>query len=292
MKIITLCQIYTINIKRMKKIIRIVIKIVLFVVVLLLITGGIKYFLKYHEVKKNYALLGKEAPVLNIDGIDYRDLNKNGKLDIYEDRRKSADERVNDLVSQMNLDEKAGTMFITMIQFSDKGEPVDLPVITTNTMKLMMSLMLPPASDMLAKRKMNSFNTLSSYDADVMAKFNNNIQKIAERTRLGIPVTIATDPRHGTENNPGAAIFTKAFSQWPSPLGLAATRDTVLVREFGDIARQEYRSIGLTLTLSPMADLVVDHKKMVKILISLMEKNRSIRAIILITILSRLPKVL
>ena len=242
----------------MKKIIRIVIKIILFVVVLLLITGGIKYFLKYREVKKNYALLGKEAPVLNIDGSDYRDLNKNGKLDIYEDHRKSTDERVNDLVSQMNLEEKAGTMFITMIQFSEKGEPVDLPVITTNKMQLMMSLMLPPASDMLAKRKMNSFNTLSSYDADIMAKFNNNIQKIAERTRLGIPVTIATDPRHGTESNPGAAIFTKAFSQWPSPLGLAATRDTVLVREFGDIARQEYRSIGLTLTLSPMADLATE----------------------------------
>ncbi len=242
----------------MKKIVRITLKILLALIILLIVAAGFFYFKKYREMEHNYAVLGKEAPKLKIDGKTFRDLNKNGKLDVYEDYRKSTDERIGDLIKQMNLEEKVGTMFITMIQFSDKGEPVDLPVITTNPMKLMMSLMLPPAGEMLAARKMNSFNTLSSYDADIMAKFNNNIQKIAERTRLGIPVTIATDPRHGTENNPGAAIFTQAFSQWPSPLGLAATRDTVLVREFGNIARQEYRSVGLTMTLSPMADLATE----------------------------------
>ncbi|MEM6542472.1 MAG: glycoside hydrolase family 3 N-terminal domain-containing protein, partial [Bacteroidota bacterium] len=75
---------------------------------------------------------------------------------------------------------------------------------------------------------------------------------------MGIPITIATDPRHGTENNPGAALYTPAFSQWPSSLGLAATRDTVLVREFGDIARQEYNAVGLRLALHPMADLATE----------------------------------
>lgn len=247
-----------INILIMKKIIKIILKGVIAIVVLLFISAGVMYYLKYREVKKNYALLGKEAPVLKVDGKEFRDLNKDGKLDIYEDTRRSIDERVEDLLSQMTLEEKAGTMFITMIQFSEKGEPVDLPVITGNKMQLMMSLMLPSVSEMIARKKMNSFNTLSAYDADIMARFSNNIQKIAERTRMGIPITMATDPKHGTENNPGAAIFTKAFSQWPSPLGLAATRDTVLVREFGDIARQEYRSIGLTLALSPMADLATE----------------------------------
>lgn len=69
------------------------------------------------------------------------------------------------------------------------------------------------------------------------------------RSRLGIPITIATDPRHGTENNPGAALYTPSFSQWPSSLGLAATRDTLLVREFGDIARQEYNAVSIRLGL-------------------------------------------
>lgn len=41
-------------------------------------------------------------------------------------------------------------------------------------------------------------------------------------------------------------------------LGLAATSDTSLVREFGDIARQEYRSVGITVALHPMADLATE----------------------------------
>ncbi len=242
----------------MKKFAGILIKILLFIVVILLIAGSVMYFLKYREIKSNYALLGKEAPVLEADGISFRDLNKNGKLDVYEDTRRTTDERVNDLVNQMNLEEKAGTMFITMSLLPEDGKLVDMPEFTKGKMMMMMSMMIPPVSGLIAKKNMNSFNIFGSGTADKMAEYNNNIQKAAERTRLGIPVTLATDPRHGTENNPGAAIFTEAFSQWPSPLGLAATRDTVLVREFGDIARQEYRSIGLSLTLSPMADLATE----------------------------------
>ena len=140
----------------------------------------------------------------------------------------------------------------------DNGELIDKPFLSGNALDIMISLWLPTTSEMVAVKKMNSFNIISGYDARVIATFNNNIQKMAERTRLGIPVTIATDPRHGTEENPGAAIYTSSFSQWPSSLGLAATRDTVLVQEFGDIARQEYRAAGITLALHPMADLATE----------------------------------
>ena len=122
----------------------------------------------------------------------------------------------------------------------------------------MMSIVLPMNSELIAKKKINNFNIINDYNADILATYNNNIQKLAERTRLGIPITIATDPRHGTQNNPGAAIYTPSFSQWPSSLGLAATRDTVLVREFGDIARQEYNAVGIRLALHPMADLATE----------------------------------
>ena len=105
---------------------------------------------------------------------------------------------------------------------------------------------------------MNSFNILHSYDAKVFAHFNNEIQLIGERSRLGIPITIASDPRHSADHNPGASLATLAFSQWPSSLGLAATRDTLLVREFGDIARQEYLAAGIRLALHPMADLATE----------------------------------
>lgn len=241
--------------KRALKITGIVVGLIL---ILLMITGFIGYNRISAKVKNNYDKLGSKAEILNVDGVNFRDLNKNGKLDIYEDSRKAIEDRVNDLVSQMTVEEKAGTMFITMIGMTPEGEPIDKPFPSLNPFDIMFALAMPRSSDMMINKKMNSFNIVHSYDAHIMATYNNNLQRIAERTRLGIPITIASDPRHGTENNPGAALYTPNFSQWPSSLGLAATRDTLLVRKFGNIARQEYLATGIRLALHPMADLATE----------------------------------
>ncbi|MCK4881302.1 MAG: glycoside hydrolase family 3 protein, partial [Bacteroidales bacterium] len=223
------------------------------IIIFLVFTAG-----KGKAAKELYAQLGEEAPQLSEDGHSFRDLNKNGSLDVYEDSRAELEARVEDLLGQMTLEEKAGTMFVSMIGMTSEGEPYDKPKISKDPFDIILATMLPPASEMLVEKKMNCFNIINSYNPDILARYNNNIQKIAERMRLGIPITIATDPRHGAENNPGAAIFTPTFSQWPNQLGLAATRDTLLVREFGDIARQEYRSVGITVALHPMADLATE----------------------------------
>jgi beta-glucosidase len=201
----------------------------------------------------NMALLGKEAPTLTVEGHTFRDLNKNGKLDIYEDVRAPLNSRVDDLTGQMNLEEKAGLMFITMIAM-DKAGGLSNETSILNPF----SLLLEANSSMVAKKKMNHFNTMQSTSPEAMIAWNNNIQKLAERTRLGIPVTLATDPRHGVPNAPGASIYTPFYSKWCSPLGFAAIGDTALVREFGDIARQEYIALGFHLSLSPMADLATE----------------------------------
>jgi beta-glucosidase len=111
---------------------------------------------------------------------------------------------------------------------------------------------------MVLGKNMNHLNTLQSTSPEAMVVWHNNIQKLAERTRLGIPITLATDPRHGVPNAPGASIYSPFYSSWPSTLGLAATGDSNLVRAFGDIARQEYKALGFRLTLSPMADLATE----------------------------------
>lgn len=242
----------------MKKVFKILGIVVVVIIVFIIIAVSVMYFKRSKQIKENYALLANDAPLINVDGKQFRDLNKNGKLDIYEDIREKTDKRIANLLGQMTLEEKAGTMFITMIGMTKDGNPMDMPIISTNGLEMAISFMLPPSSEMIVRKKMNSFNILNAYDANVLARYNNNVQKLAERTRLGIPITIATDPRHGTQNNPGAAIFTPAFSQWPSSLGLAATRDTVLVREFGNIARQEYLAVGIRLALHPMADLATE----------------------------------
>ena len=202
---------------------------------------------------QNMALVGKEAPTITVAGHSFRDLNKNGKLDPYEDSRAPLASRVDNLVSQMNLAEKAGLMFITMSAMNNDGS-----LSNTTSIFNPFSLLLEANSSMVAKKKMNHFNTMQSPSPEAMIAWNNNIQKLAERTRLGIPVTIATDPRHGVPNAPGASIYTPFYSKWCSPLGFAAIGDTFLMREFGDIARQEYLALGFRLNLSPMADLATE----------------------------------
>ena len=91
-----------------------------------------------------------------------------------------------------------------------------------------------------------------------LAEQSNVLQEIAERSRLGIPVTISTDPRHHFQYVLGASVTAGQFSEWPEPLGFAALGDSAVVRRFGDIARQEYRAVGIRMALSPQADLATE----------------------------------
>ncbi len=202
------------------------------------------------ETAANRSMLepGPEAPRLEQDGIFFRDLNKNGRLDPYEDPRRPIEERVEDLLSQMTLEEKAGMMFHTMIGMNPDGTLVEQP-----------GPMSPvETTRMVLTRKMNHFNMTRAGKARETALWYNRLQKLAERSRLGIPVTISSDPRHAFSNNPATSMGTEAFSQWPEPIGLAATRDEALVQQFGDIARQEYLALGIRAALHPMADLATE----------------------------------
>jgi beta-glucosidase len=227
-------------------------------IILAVLAIGIVQWRMGAAAKKRLATLGEEAPTLTQDGISYRDLNKNGQMDDYENPILAVEIRVQDLLRQMTLEEKAGTMFITMTGMTSAGEPQDVMEFNGDPFGIMLPLMLGTNAEMVVDKLMNSFNIVNSFDAAILARHNNLLQKRAERTRLGIPVTIATDPRHVGAYNPGAVISTPSFSQWPGPLGLAALRDSSLVQRFGDIARQEYLATGIRLALHPMADLATE----------------------------------
>jgi beta-glucosidase len=205
------------------------------------------------ESAANMKLLGTEVSTLTILGHTFRDLNKNGELDIYEDARAELEDRVEDLISQMELEEKAGLMFAHFLGMKKDGSLLEIPSLSDP-----FSFMTGSTSGMLLKRKISHVQNLGGASALAYASWNNNLQKFAERTRLGIPITLISDPRHGSKAMPGASTVAQWISVWPSPLGLAATRDTVLVREFGDIARQEYLAIGIRLAQHPMADIATD----------------------------------
>ena len=68
------------------------------------------YFKPFEKINNLNSLYG-EVKILVIDNQEFRDLNKNGVLDKYEDQRLAADIRSDDLLSKMTIDEKIGQMF-------------------------------------------------------------------------------------------------------------------------------------------------------------------------------------
>ena len=197
-----------------------------------------------------YFALGPE-PELLVDGqFAYRDLNKNQRLDIYEDSRQPAEARADDLISQMTLEEKVGQMFHPAITI----EP-DLSLLVFH---LAMGRVDIDAADILDKH-ISHFNFYGKPTPAEIADKLNRLQRVASRTRLGIPLTISSDPLHEASRGGGIAAFSvEGFSAWPSQLGFAATRDAELTRQFGEIAAAEYRAVGLRTALHPMADLATE----------------------------------
>lgn len=102
---------------------------------------------------------------------------------------------------------------------------------------------------------MNHFNVVDTATPGQFARWHNRLQQLAAETRLGIPVTLSSDPRHASSANPNTSVLSGQFSRWPEPLGLAATRDPRLVEQFADTVRQEYLAVGLRLALHPQVDL-------------------------------------
>ncbi len=193
-------------------------------------------------------LLAVQAPVLQQGGFQFKDLNKNGVLDPYEDRRLSPEQRARDLVARMTLEEKAGTMMHGTVR---SGGP-------TGNVGMGAQYDTAATRALIDSVKVTNLITRLTADPATIAAQNNALQRMAENTRLGIPITISTDPRNHFQNVVGASVQTNSFSQWPEALGFAAIGDTALVRRFGDIARQEYRAVGIHMALSPQADLATE----------------------------------
>lgn len=177
-----------------------------------------------------------------VDNLEFKDMDKDGKLTPYEDWRLSPEERAKDLLSRMSLKEKAGMMMHgngpSLDDSIGRGDKYDFDKFT----------------DMILTDQVNSFITRLQVNPKDFAEQNNQLQKIAESSRLSIPLTISVDPRNTFYY--GDELSSKSgFSQWPGTLGMAAIGEEKDINEYGNIIRQEYRSLGVTQALSPMADL-------------------------------------
>lgn len=201
--------------------------------------------------------------ILTVNGFAFKDLNRNGELDPYEDWRLPAVERAKDLASQLSIEEIAGLMLYSAHQSVPAGGGYG-GTSTYNGKSFAESGALPSdlsdaQKQFLKEDNLRAVLVTTVQSPEVAAVWNNNVQAFVEGLGHGIPANNSSDPRHTAaataEFNAGAG---GTISYWPSSLGMAATFDPSLVEEFGRVASLEYRALGIATALSPQIDLATE----------------------------------
>jgi beta-glucosidase len=197
------------------------------------------------------------------EGLPFKDLNKNGKLDAYEDWRLNVNLRAKDLASKMTIPQIAGLMLYSAhqgIPSADQGmfagtyggKPFSKSGAKSSDLN-------DQQIDFLKNDNLRHVLLTTVESPVVSATWNNNVQALVESIGMGIPSNNSSDPRNGAnkaaEYNAGSG---GTISQWPEELGLAATFDPAVTKTFGAIASKEYRALGITTALSPQIDLATE----------------------------------
>ncbi len=188
----------------------------------------------------------RTIPVLEADGIPFRDLDRDGALTPYEDWRLTPEERADDLLARMTLEEKAGVMIVASLPGNaPMGQPAtgyDLEALAAN----------------MASTKATHFISRLATGNRELAEANNGAQEAAEAHRLGIPAVIMTDPRHGYTELAGASVEGGQFSQWPNGVGIAALHDPAFAEDYAALVRDDLRAAGFAMLLGPQIDLATE----------------------------------
>ena len=219
-------------------------------------------------------LQARSKPLLVVEGLHFKDLNGNGRLDAYEDWRQPVDARVANLVAQMTLEEKAGLMLIQTLNGGCGGA------------------LQPNAAAFIQRQQMHRFiirnvvNAQGTCGTDMgiragaqltpqqAARFTNGVQALAERTRLGIPALFKSnarnhferDARTGINNSSGvmtefpkeAGIAAAALGEAFRKTGQAGAGDMDVVRQFSRVMGAEWQALGIRGMYGYMADLATE----------------------------------
>ena len=180
------------------------------------------------------------------------DFNKNGVKDVYEDPSASIDSRIEDLLSQMTMEEKTCQM-VTLYGYKRVLKD-DLPTPEWKTslwkdgigaidehLNGFQQWGLPPSDNP------------NVWPASRHAWALNEVQRFfVEETRLGIPVDFTNEGIRGVESY--------RATNFPTQLGIGHTWNRNLVRRIGEITGYEARMLGYTNVYAPILDVGRDQR--------------------------------
>ena len=181
-----------------------------------------------------------------VDGETYyfKDLNNNGELDTFEDWREDTETRATALAEALTVDQIAGLMLFSAHEWDQSAGITD------------------DQKAYLEKDNLRNVLHAGPNDVEASVKWANQMQAFVEE--LGtedepiIPVNFSSDPRSTAESGGVYNAEGNDISRWPSNLGLAATFNPDVMRQFSEMSSQEYRGLGITMALGPQIDLATE----------------------------------
>ena len=174
----------------------------------------------------------------------WTDLNKNGKKDIYEDPSAPIEKRVQDLVKEMNLNEKAGQLTTLYGYGAVLKDSLPTPEWKNEVWKDGIANI---DEQLTGQRKSKVFSLPYSSHAAAI----NKIQRFfIEDTRLGIPVDFTNEGIAGLKHE-------KATS-FPREIGQGCTFDKELIHSIGVVEGKEAKALGYTNVYAPEVDVSTD----------------------------------
>lgn len=180
------------------------------------------------------------------------DFNKNGRMDVYEDPAALLDDRIDDLLSQMTVEEKSCQM-VTLYGYKRVLQD-DLPTPEWKN-KIWKDGMGAIDEHLNGFRHWNMpvSDNLNVWPASRHAWALNEVQRFfVEQTRLGIPVDFTNEGIRGVE--------AYRATNFPTQLGIGHTWDTDLVRRVGYVTGREGRLLGYTNIYAPILDVGRDQR--------------------------------
>ena len=167
---------------------------------------------------------------------------------LYKDANAPVELRVDDLLSRMTLEEKVGQMCqyvgIEHMQQAEKS-------LSKAEMEKSDAQGFYPTLHSSDVEAMTRQGIIGSFLHVVNVEEANRLQALAAQSRLGIPLLIGIDAIHGTGLVRGATIY-------PTPIGMASSWDTAIVRESSYQTALEMRATGAAWTFTPNIDVARD----------------------------------
>ncbi len=200
-------------------------------------------------------LVARVKNIIEVDGYQFKDLNDNGELDPYEDWRLTPEERADNLLSLMTVEQKATQMaHLTLVNcketwFADSNAGFAL------VYELIFEAPEPEEDeddwDDEDEEEEEEAEPVPETNTGYAAYTLNQIQEWSESSELGIPVIFSMDTEAG-------AAFLKDATFLPDEINQGAANDPELVRKLNLVLKEELMAVGVRMALSPDADLITD----------------------------------